>query len=213
MIISPSILNADYVNLENEINQLEKAGANAIHIDIMDGRFVQPITWGPTTVSAIEKVTSLPLEIHLMVDEPERNIEAYINAKPDSIMIHPESTVFLRKILLLIKQAGIRAGIALKLETPSDVILNCLDLLDVVLVVSCDEGFGGQPFHSLALDKISFLNKIRSDHQMNFAIEVDGGIDLKTAKQSKNAGADILVAGSYIFKNNKYEAIHALKNV
>jgi len=128
-------------------------------------------------------------------------------------MIHPESTVFLRKILLLIKQAGIRAGIALKLETPSDVILNCLDLLDVVLVVSCDEGFGGQPFHSLALDKISFLHKIRSDHQMNFAIEVDGGIDLKTAKQSKNSGADIFVAGSYIFKNNKYEAIHALKNV
>ncbi|WP_203247276.1 ribulose-phosphate 3-epimerase [Sporosarcina beigongshangi] len=213
MFISPSILNADYLNLESDIKQLENAGADAIHIDIMDGRFVEPTTWGATTVSAIRKITALPLEIHLMIDEPERSINEYVETGADVIMIHPESTVFLRKTLLAIKQANRKAGIALKLETRVDVILHCLDLLDVVLLLTCDEGFGGQPFHTMALNKISQVAKLREVHQLDYSIEVDGGIGLETGKLCKTAGADILVSGSYIFNQDKTKAIHSLKNI
>lgn len=213
MIVSPSILSADFLNLERDIKRLESAGANFIHIDIMDGVFVDNITWGPSTVSEIRKITSLTLDVHLMVHKPERIIDEYIKTKANIITIHPESTIFLRKTLLQIKNSGLKAGLALKLDTPIHVIENCLDLIDVVLLLTCDEGFGGQDFHPLSLEKISLLSKWRRDQGLDFNIEVDGGINLETGKLCKEAGADILVSGSYIFKGDMKRAITLLKNV
>ena len=213
MIVSPSILSADFLNLERDIKRLESAGANFIHIDIMDGVFVDNITWGPSTVSEIRKITSLTLDVHLMVHKPERIIDEYIKTKANIITIHPESTIFLRKTLLQIKNSGLKAGLALKLDTPIHAIENCLDLIDVVLLLTCDEGFGGQDFHPLSLEKISLLSKWRRDQGLDFKIEVDGGVNLETGKLCKEAGADILVSGSYIFKRDMKRAITLLKNV
>ncbi|MFC3780661.1 ribulose-phosphate 3-epimerase [Bacillus chungangensis] len=213
MIVSPSILSADFLNLERDIKRLESADANFIHIDIMDGVFVDNITWGPSTVSEIRKITSLTLDVHLMVNKPERIIDEYIKTKANIITIHPESTIFLRKTLLQIKNSGLKAGLALKLETPINAIENCLDLIDVVLLLTCDEGFGGMDFHPLSLEKISLLSKWRRDQGLDFKIEVDGGVNLETGKLCKEAGADILVSGSYIFKRDMKKAINLLKNV
>lgn len=213
MFVSPSILNADYLNLERDIKLLEKAGADAIHIDIMDGRFVEYTTWGSATISAIRNVTTLPLEVHLMVEEPERSIKEYVETGADTIIIHPESTVSLRRTLLYIKRANVKAGIALKLETSVDAILHCLDLLDVVLLLTCDEGFGGQPFQMTSINKIYQVAELRRLHQLNLSIIVDGGIGLDTGKLCKEAGADVLVAGSYIFNQDKTKAIQSLKNL
>ncbi|MDQ0177281.1 ribulose-phosphate 3-epimerase [Bacillus chungangensis] len=213
VIVSPSILSADFLNLERDIKRLESADANFIHIDIMDGVFVDNITWGPSTVSEIRKITSLTLDVHLMVNKPERIIDEYIKTKANIITIHPESTIFLRKTLLQIKNSGLKAGLALKLETPINAIENCLDLIDVVLLLTCDEGFGGMDFHPLSLEKISLLSKWRRDQGLDFKIEVDGGVNLETGKLCKEAGADILVSGSYIFKRDMKKAINLLKNV
>jgi len=214
MIVSPSILSADHVNLERDVRELEKAGADNIHIDIMDGNFVKYMTWGASTVTGIKNITNLPLEIHLMIDRPEFKIHNFLNTEAHIIIIHPESTFFLRDNLLKIKKAGLNAGVALKLETPVKTIENCIELLDVVLIISCDEGFGGQAFNSLALDKILFLSKLRRQKNHSFYIEVDGGLDLTTVKQSYQAGADVFVLGSYIFKqSDKKNAIKSIKNM
>ncbi|WP_153720927.1 ribulose-phosphate 3-epimerase [Sporosarcina cascadiensis] len=213
MIVSASILSADFLNLERDIRLLEEKGTEFIHIDIMDGRFVTNITWGPATVKAIRKITELPIEVHLMIAEPERSIKNYLDSEADFFVIHPESTQFLRKTLLEIKNAGKKAGIALKLETPVDTIRHCLDVVDLVLFVTCDEGFGGQSFHPLSLEKIAEVAKWRKEYKLNFQIEVDGGINSETAAQCKAAGADIAVSGSFIFRDDIQEAIERLKSV
>lgn len=213
MLVSPSILSADFLNLERDVKRLTEAGADAIHIDIMDGIFVANTTWGPSTVSAIKKVSTIPLETHLMVDKPERILNEYLKAGSDVILIHPESTVYLRKLLLDIKQYGKKAGIALKLETPVNSIVHCLELVDVVLLLTCDEGFGGNPFQRLAIDKITQLAKWRKQWSLDFKIEVDGGINPDTGSECKKAGTDILVAGSYIFENDMKMAIDSLKEL
>lgn len=215
MKISPSILSADYLNLERDIRALEEAAADTIHIDIMDGKFVKNTTWGPPTVSAIRNITKLPLEAHLMICNPEHQIEEYINTGVDVIFIHPESTVHLRRILQLIKQHNIKVGVALKLETPVDVLQCCFDVIDVVLLLTCDDGFGGQPFQPLALQKITQLKDLQKANQVNFEIEVDGGIGIGSGQMCKNVGADVLVAGSFIFNHpeSMAKAIQLLKDV
>lgn len=213
VLIAPSILSANFLNLERDIKRLEEARADLIHIDIMDGLFVANPTWGPSTISAIRQITSLPLDIHLMIDQPERLITDYLKTKADMLIIHPESTVFLRKTLLRIKDFGAKAGVALKLETPTNLIEHCLDLVDTVLLLTCDEGFGGQAFHPLSLEKIAQVDKWRKDQNLDFKIEVDGGIQPDTGKLCKDAGADILVAGSYVFKHDMNIAMEKLRNV
>lgn len=212
MIVSASILNADILQLRNEIKNLENAGTDHIHIDVMDGRFVQATTYGENVVAAIKDVTNLPIEVHLMIQRPEIFIERFIEVQPNIIFIHPESSEFVRHCLLKIKSAGLKAGIALKLDTPLQIDYY-LDLVDVVLLVTCDEGFGGNPFQTISLKKIVELKKIREDGGFNFMIEVDGGINEKTAGQCKEAGADILVSGSYILNYNPQESIEKLKNI
>lgn len=213
LLVSPSILSADFLNLERDIRRLEQANADHLHIDIMDGVFVTNTTWGPSTVAAIRNVTSLPLEVHLMIDKPERLIDEYLRAGSDILIVHPESTVFLRKILLHIKRQGVKAGVAIKLETPVETIIHCLELVDVVLLLTCDEGFGGNPFQPLAIKKIIRLDRLRKDDNLEFKIEVDGGINIETGRLSKGAGANILVAGSYIFNQEMSTAINLLRNV
>jgi len=213
VLISSSILSADFLNLERDINRLEMAGTDLVHIDIMDGKFVKNITWGPSTIASIRQITSLPLDVHLMIDQPELMIDKYLKTKADIITIHPESTVYLRKLIKMIKNNGLKAGVALKLETPIQSIENCLDLLDVVLFLTCDEGFGGQTFNKLSLEKISQVAQWRQNKNFNFKIEVDGGICPKTGKMCKENGADILVAGSYIFRQDISTAISRLKEV
>lgn len=213
MIVSPSILNANYVNLNKDIMQLQKAEPNSIHVDIMDGRFVQNITWGPKTIAAIKEITTLPIDAHLMVNEPERNLGDYIKLKLNTIIIHVESTLYLRKNLLLIKEEGIRSGVALKLETPINQIKHCLDLVDVVLLLSSDEGFGNQSFQPIVIEKVSEIKKLRSKYDLRFDIELDGGINLETAEISKKAGVDIIAVGSYVMNNDKKVAINNLKNI
>lgn len=213
MLVSASILSADFLNLERDIQQLEAAGADLLHIDIMDGRFVSNVTWGSSTVKAIREITSLPLDVHLMVDQPERLLDAYLETNADIMIIHPESTKVLRKNLLKIKSFGAKAGVALKLETSVDAIQHCLDVVDIVLFLTCDEGFGGQAFHSLAIEKIKQVAKWRTEKGLDFLIEVDGGMNPKTCRQCKKAGADIAVAGSYVFNNEMRSAIRELQNI
>lgn len=214
MKLAPSILNADFANLERDIQLVEKLGADYIHVDVMDGQFVPNITLGPNVVSAIRPVTKLPLDVHLMIVQPENYIEDFAKAGADIITVHQESTPHIHRAIQMIKAAGVKAGVVINPGTPLSAIEYVLDLVDQVLIMTVNPGFGGQSFIESSLDKIAQLKAWKEEKGYTYDIEVDGGIDPTTAKRCKEAGANVFVAGSYIYNSESpKERIDALKAV
>ena len=201
--ISPSILSADFSKLGKEIQDLEKAGADFIHIDVMDGHFVPNITIGPEVINKLRKYTSLPFDVHLMISPVDNFIKNFVDAGADIITIHPEATNDLVSSIKKIKSYNIKAGVSLNPETLVDKVLPVLNSIDLVLVMSVNPGFGGQIFIKETLEKIKILRKIIDSKKFKTQIEIDGGINFKNGKMAKEAGADILVSGTTIFKENK----------
>ena len=200
--ISPSILSADFSKLGNEIQDLEKAEADFIHIDVMDGHFVPNITIGPEVINKLRKYTSLPFDVHLMIAPVDNFIENFANAGADIITIHPEATRNLVASIEKIKSCKKKVGVSLNPETPVDKILSVLELVDLALVMSVNPGFGGQKFIKGVLEKVKILRKEIDSKKLETVIEIDGGINFENAKLAKNAGVDILVSGTTIFKEN-----------
>ena len=200
--ISPSILSADFSKLGSEILNLEKAKADLIHIDVMDGHFVPNITIGPEVISKLRKYTSLPFDVHLMISPVNNFIKNFAEAGADIITIHPEATENLVDSINKIKSFKKKVGISLNPETSIDKVMPVLNQIDLVLVMSVNPGFGGQKFMEKVLDKIKILRKEIDSKQLKTQIEIDGGINFENAKMAKNAGVDILVSGTTIFKEN-----------
>lgn len=204
-LISPSILSADFARLGEEIADLAQGGADWIHVDVMDGRFVPNITIGPPVVRALHRVTNLPLDVHLMIVEPEKYIEAFHEAGANILTVHAEATPHLHRNLQQIKALKMKAGVSLNPATPLSMIEHVLEEVDMVLVMSVNPGFGGQEFIPSALGKITELARLRSERNLDFLIEVDGGINEVTGAKAVMAGADVLVAGNFVFKETPYE--------
>ena len=200
--ISPSILSADFSQLGLEIKRLEEGGADMIHVDVMDGHFVPNLTIGPPVIKALRKQCSLKFDVHLMISPVHKYIEAYADAGADIITIHPEATDNLEASILKIKELNKKVGVSLNPESKIDLILNLLDHIDLVLIMSVNPGFGGQKFMPEVLDKIKKLKKIKSEKNINFDIEIDGGINFDNCKIAIEAGANILVSGTTVFKSN-----------
>ena len=200
--ISPSILSADFSQLGSEIRKLEKGGADLIHVDVMDGHFVPNLTIGPPVIKNLRKYTKLPFDVHLMISPVHEYIENYANAGADIITIHPEATENLKESISLIKKFGKKVGVSLNPKTEIKTLIDEIDNIDLVLVMSVNPGFGGQKFMPEVLDKIKELKKIKDKNQYHFDIEVDGGINFSNSKIVLEAGADILVSGTTVFKEN-----------
>lgn len=205
--IAPSILSADFGHLAEEIKKVEQAGADLIHIDVMDGHFVPNITMGPLVVKAVKKLTKLPLDVHLMIENPDKYIAAFAKAGADIITIQVEASTDLARDIKLIKDQGVKPGLVVNPATPIEKVFPFLGQIDMVLIMSVNPGFEGQKFMPEVLDKIRQLKSLVVSRQLSVDIEVDGGINLKTAPQVVKAGANVLVAGSAIFYSQDYQAI------
>lgn len=203
-LIAPSILSADFTRLGDEITAVDKAGADWIHIDVMDGQFVPNISYGPIIVEAAKKVTSLPLDVHLMIVTPDLRIPDFVSAGADLISVHAEACIHLNRTLQLIKESGAKAGVALNPATSLSTIEWSLDYIDFVLIMSVNPGFGGQKFIPSSIDKIRTLRRMIDDRGLDIRIQVDGGVNKSTIKDISEAGADVFVAGSAIFGTKDY---------
>ncbi len=211
-LIAPSILSADFGRLAEEVAAAERAGADWIHVDVMDGRFVPNITIGPVVVEAVKRATKLPLDVHLMIVEPERYVADFVKAGADLVSVHVEASPHLHRTLQQIRQAGARAGVVLNPATPVSSVEEVLGDADLVLVMSVNPGLGGQSFIPGATDKVRRLRQAIDSRGLKTLIEVDGGINAETAKLVVGVGADVLVAGSAVFREKDYRAaIDALR--
>ena len=200
--ISPSILSADFSQLGKEIKKLENAGADMIHVDVMDGHFVPNLTIGPPVIKALKKNSLLPFDVHLMISPVHKYIESYANAGADIITIHPEATNDLLGSINKIREFKKKVGVSLNPETKIETIMEHLDQIDLILIMSVNPGFGGQKFMPEVLNKVKKLDEIRKNLKLNFVIEIDGGINFENSKLAIESGVDILVSGTTIFKNN-----------
>jgi len=214
--ISPSILSADFSQLGNEIKKLEEGGADLIHVDVMDGHFVPNLTIGPPVIKTLRKYTKLPFDVHLMISPVHKYIKNFADAGSDIITIHPEATKDLRESILLIKELNKKVGVSLNPNTEINVIESQLNNIDLVLIMSVFPGFGGQKFITETIKKIKNIKEIKDKNNYSFDIEVDGGINFSNSKEVINAGANILVSGTTIFKENNGDIkknIETLKSV
>lgn len=210
--IAPSILSADFSKLGEEIKDVEQAGADYIHVDVMDGHFVPNITIGPLIVDAIRPVTNLPLDVHLMIENPDQYIDQFAGSGADIITVHYEACTHLHRTIMHIKEKGVKAGLVINPATPVEVIRPILPELDLLLFMTVNPGFGGQSFIPSVLDQIKQADQWRKDMQLDLEFEVDGGINTETAAWCKEAGIDVFVAGSFIFnKTDRHEAISQLR--
>ena len=200
--ISPSILSADFSQLGNEIKRLEEGGADMIHVDVMDGHFVPNLTIGPPVIKALRKQCSIKFDVHLMISPVHKYIEAYSDAGADIITIHPEATDNLAESISKIKSLNKKVGVSLNPESKLDLIIDYLEKIDLVLIMSVNPGFGGQKFMPEVLDKVRQLKKIQSKKNMSFDIEIDGGINFDNCRLAIEAGVNILVSGTTVFKSN-----------
>ena len=213
--IAPSILSADFSNLERDIQMVEEGGAHLLHIDVMDGHFVPNITLGPVVVEAINEVAEIPLDVHLMIEDPAYYVDAFIDAGADYLTVHAESAVHLHRVIQQIKARNIKAGVSLNPHTPLNVLENVLNDIDLILIMSVNPGFGGQSFIPHTLEKLNKLDKLLKDANADhIEVEVDGGIKLDNIKEVSDAGCDIFVSGSGIFKtDNPIRTISEMNNI
>ena len=210
--ISPSILSADFSILGDEIKSLEQAGADLIHIDVMDGHFVPNITMGPPIIKMVRKCTKLPFDVHLMISPVEKFIKAFADAGSDIITIHPEATDNLKRAVGTIKSLGKKAGVSLNPKTPISALMDVINDIDLILIMSVNPGFAGQSFMSEVLPKVTELRKMINEKKLKIDIEIDGGINFETAPLAVKAGANILVSGTTIFSGSLKDNIQKLRN-
>lgn len=206
-MLAPSILSADFLKLGEEIQAAEAAGADMLHIDIMDGHFVPNITIGPFIVESIRKITSLPLDVHLMIEEPDKYLRDFIKAGADYLTVHYEASVHLHRTVQWIKESGVKAGVSLNPATPVWNLEHILPYTDLALLMSVNPGFGGQEFIPEVIEKIKILKKLLREKGLSTLIEVDGGVKIKNAPEIISAGADILVMGSAFFNSKDYGTV------
>ena len=210
--ISPSILSADFSILGDEIKSLEQAGADLIHVDVMDGHFVQNITMGPPIIKMIRKCTKLPFDVHLMISPVEKYIKAFADAGSDIITLHPEATDNLKRAVQTVKSFGKKAGVSLNPKTPISALMDVINDIDLILIMSVNPGFAGQSFMGEVLPKVTELRKLINDKKLKIDIEIDGGINFETAPLAVKAGANILVSGTTIFSGSLKDNIQKLRN-
>jgi len=210
--ISPSILSADFSILGDEIKSLEQAGADLIHIDVMDGHFVPNITMGPPIIKMVRKCTKLPFDVHLMISPVEKYIKAFADAGSDIITIHPEATDNLKRAVGTIKSLGKKAGVSLNPKTPISALMDVINDIDLILIMSVNPGFAGQSFMGEVLPKVTELRKMINEKKLKIDIEIDGGINFETAPLAVKAGANILVSGTTIFSGSLKDNIQKLRN-
>ena len=212
--VAPSILSADFSELLKDVLKIEEGGGDFIHVDVMDGRFVPNITYGAPILKSLNSKTDLPYDVHLMIEEPEKHIKDFVMPNTEFIVIHQEACIHLDRTIEYIKSFDIKAGVALNPATPPETLDYVIDKLDLILVMSVNPGFGAQKFIPAALDKIEILNETRIDNDLDFLIEVDGGVSLDNAEELIQAGTDILVAGNSVFSaDDPVSVIRKLKEL